>query len=104
MTQIIYILSFISLLTFSAYGQDITITQKDKKFSQKEIIVKKGQKITFINDDNLAHNVYTIVDGKKVDLGLQKAGESGELTFEDENTYRVRCAIHPRMKMIVKVE
>lgn len=92
------------VMMFSAFAQDITITQKDKKFSKKEISVKQGQKITFINDDNVAHNVYTVIDGEKKDLGLQRVGDSGELVFKKKNTYRVRCAIHPRMKMRVKVE
>lgn len=83
---------------------DITITQKNKTFSEKKITISKDQPITFVNDDNVAHNIYTIVDGNKKDLGLQRPGDSGQLSFDADGRYRVRCAIHPKMKMTVVVE
>lgn len=89
----------------SAVAEDeVKITQKGKKFSEKQITLKPGQKVTFVNDDSVAHNVYTIVNGKKKDLGLQKPSEEGSIAFDAAGTYRVRCAIHPRMKLVVKVE
>lgn len=92
------------LIGGTAFAQDIRVTQSGKKFSEAEVNIAPGQKVVFVNDDSVAHNVYTIVKGKKLDLGLQKPSEEGEISFDQAGTYRVRCAIHPRMKMVVKVE
>lgn len=82
----------------------VRVTQQGKQFSDKNLSLSAGQEIIFVNDDTVAHNVYTIVKGKKRDLGLQKSGEEDSITFDSAGTYRVRCAIHPKMKMVVKVE
>ena len=104
MVKVIFLYLSIAILHTSALAQDVEIKQKGKKFSEKEVSIKAGQTITFVNDDNVAHNVYTIINGEKVDLGLQRVGEKGDITYDEKNTYRVRCAIHPRMKLVVKVE
>ncbi|MEX0298381.1 MAG: cupredoxin domain-containing protein [Kordiimonas sp.] len=96
----------LACITFSQTGQaddSVKITQKGKQFSEKKVAIKTGQDIVFVNDDNVAHNVYTIVNGKKRDLGLQKPTEEGSIAFDAPGTYRVRCAIHPKMKLVVKV-
>lgn len=91
--------------TTPSFSQDnVKITQKGKQFSEKQLSLKAGQSVLFVNDDNVAHNVYTIIKGKKQDLGLQKPNEENSIAFEQSGTYRVRCAIHPKMKMVVKVE
>lgn len=82
----------------------VLVTQQGKAFSEKQVSLAPGQAIVFINDDDVAHNVYTIINGKKEDLGLQKPAEEDTITFEIPGTYRVRCAIHPKMKMMVKVQ
>lgn len=88
-----------------ALAQDaVRISQKGKQFSEKQLSLKSGQSVVFVNDDSVAHNVYTIVKGKKQDLGLQKPSEEGSIAFDSAGTYRVRCAIHPKMKMVIKVE
>lgn len=91
-------------LTAASAQDSVRITQQGKQFSEKQITLAAGQTVVFVNDDNVAHNVYTIVKGKKEDLGLQKPSEEGSITFDAAGTYRVRCAIHPKMKMMVKVQ
>lgn len=83
---------------------DQTVYQKGKVFSEKAVTVKTGEKVLFVNDDAVAHNVYANIKGTKLDLGLQKPGEKGEISFDKPGRYRVRCAIHPKMKLTVTVE
>ena len=90
--------------TVAVSAQQVTVTQKGKEFSEKSVTVKVGEEITFINDDSVAHNVYSRVGTQKTDLGLQKPGAEGVLSFDKAGKYRVRCAIHPKMKMTVVVE
>lgn len=90
--------------TLSTIAADKVITQANKAFSESKVTIKAGDKILFKNDDNVAHNVYTSVAGEKIDLGLQRPGDSGEMSFDEKGNHRVRCAIHPRMKLTVTVE
>ena len=80
-----------------------TIRQKGKVFSASEITVKKGEEILFLNDDNIAHNVLSTTAGNGFDLGLLNPGELRPVKFSTAGDVKVICAIHPTMKMTVKV-
>lgn len=94
----------LAAISTAAFAQSVTVHQKGQVFSEQSVTVKAGEDIKFINDDNVAHNVYVLVNGSKKDLGLQKPGEEGDLTITETGSFRVRCAIHPKMKMNVIVE
>lgn len=96
-------LGLVTLISINAYA-DTTVYQKGKVFSEENVTLKTGEKLLFVNDDSVSHNVYANIKGKKEDLGLQKPGEEGALTFDEPGKYRVRCAIHPKMKLTVAVE
>ncbi len=82
---------------------DHTIRQKGKVFSESAITVKKGEEILFLNDDNIAHNVLSTTAGNRFDLGLLNPGELRPVKFSSAGDVKVICAIHPTMKMTVKV-
>ena len=82
-----------------------TITQKDKTFSEKSITAKLGEKIKFVNDDNVTHNITVKTPGGTTWPGvLENPGEQIELVFDEAGVYEVRCLIHPKMKMSVEVK
>jgi plastocyanin len=81
-----------------------TINQKDKTFSQSEITVKVGDSISFVNQDAVVHNVFSTTPGMEFDLRTQQPGKESTVPFTKEGTCEVRCAIHPKMKLTVKVE
>lgn len=86
-----------------ASAADHTIRQKGKVFSESEIAVKRGDELLFLNDDNIAHNVLSITAGNRFDLGLLNPGELRPVKFDSVGDVKVICAIHPTMKMTVKV-
>ena len=86
-----------------AGAADHTIRQKGKVFSESEIAVKRGDELLFLNDDNIAHNVLSITSGNRFDLGLLNPGELRPVKFDSVGDVKVICAIHPTMKMTVKV-
>jgi len=86
-----------------AGAADHTIRQKRKVFSESEIAVKRGDELLFLNDDNIAHNVLSITAGNRFDLGLLNPGELRPVKFDSVGDVKVICAIHPTMKMTVKV-
>ena len=87
-----------------AMAEDHTITQADKKFSERRITISAGESITFVNDDGTTHNVHSTTAGHEFDLGAQAPGESSTHIFNSAGTAKVRCAIHPKMKIDVIVE
>ena len=78
------------------------IGQKDRTFSKSSISIKKGEKVKFVNDDSVTHNLFSQSKGAEFNVS-QKPGESAERTFETTGEIEVRCAIHPKMKLVIKV-
>ena len=87
-----------------AVAEDLSITQEDKAFSQKEANIRVGDTISFVNNDKTTHNVYSRSKGHKFDVGAQRPGTSASHTFSVPGKVKVRCAIHPRMKLTVNVK
>ncbi len=83
-------------------GTEIKIEIKDFAFSPATITVKVGTKVTWTNQDSVAHTA-TSVDGTTFDTGLLNQGESGSFTFDKVGTYDYICTPHPRMQAKVIV-
>ena len=89
----------------AAASVDEIVGQKDKQFSRDTVIVKAGDKVTFVNDDTVAHNITVRDPGGANKVGtVQKPGDKAEVVFDKMGDHDVRCAIHPKMKMSVKVQ
>jgi plastocyanin len=90
-------------LSVGALAANMTITQKGRVFSSENVIIKKGDMLTFVNDDSVPHNILSTSKGNEFNLGSQPPGASTDVTFKEAGDVLVICAIHPRMKMTVKV-
>ena len=78
------------------------ISQKDKAFSQDSVAIRAGDRLSFVNDDSVTHDISVkSPDGVNRPGVLEKPGDEVEIAFEDVGTYQVRCLIHPKMKMTV---
>jgi plastocyanin len=83
----------------------ITIGQRGMLFSPSSASLAKGDRIVFTNDDDVIHNIHIFTVGSaEKDLGLQKPGTTLNYTFDKAGAYRIRCNIHPSMKMAVTVK
>jgi plastocyanin len=99
------VLALVSCITVSeAAADDVIVTQEDKTFSEEEVTLKAGDSITFLNNDSATHNVYSRSKGNQFDSGAQGPNESITQVFSSPGAVKVRCAIHPRMKLTVNVE
>jgi plastocyanin len=87
----------------TAFAVEHSIGQKGRHFSESEITIKKGDSILFVNDDNISHNVLSTTSGNEFNLHSQAPGTSTSVTFDKTGDISVICAIHPTMKMLVKV-
>ena len=90
-------------LTVGALAANLTITQKGRIFSSESVTIKKGESVTFANDDTVPHNIISTSKGNEFNLGSQLPGAATDVTFKEVGDAQVICAIHPRMKMTVKI-
>jgi plastocyanin len=90
-------------LSVGALAANLTIMQKGRMFSSESVSIKKGETLTFLNDDSVPHNIMSTSQGNEFNLGSQPPGASTDVTFKVAGEVQVICAIHPRMKMMVKV-
>jgi plastocyanin len=94
---------FLGAAVAAALAAEHTINQQGKVFSAAELAIKKGDTVVFLNDDNITHNVLSITPGNDFNLGAIGPGHSTPLTFTKAAVVDIICAIHPSMKMQVKV-
>jgi plastocyanin len=90
-------------LSTGALAATQVVHQQGRAFSAESLAVKKGEAVTFLNDDTVPHNIMSTTAGNEFNLGSQAPGSSTDVTFKEAGDVAVICAIHPRMKMTVKV-
>jgi plastocyanin len=91
-------------LTVPAHAGDHAVGQLKKAFTVPVVKAKVGDTVTFKNDDEFAHNVFSLSTVQEFDLGSYKKGEVRSLKLTAPGTIEVECAIHPEMKMKIEVE
>ena len=96
-------LAILAGLSSGALAATQVIHQQGRAFSSESITVKKGEAVTFLNDDTVPHNVLSASKGNEFNLGSLPPGSSTDVSFKEAGDVQVICAIHPRMKMTVKV-
>jgi hypothetical protein len=78
-----------------------TLLQKNRMFTPHLLVVPVGAVVQFPNADPFFHNVFSLFDGKRFDLGLYEAGSTKEVTFSREGVSYIFCNIHPEMSAVV---
>jgi plastocyanin len=79
------------------------LTQKNKTFEPHLLVVTRGSTVDFPNHDPWFHNVFSLFNGKRFDLGLYEAGTSRTVHFDREGVSFIFCNIHPEMSAVVVV-
>jgi plastocyanin len=87
-------------LSFPSHGR-FTLTQKNRMFTPHLLVVPVGAAVQFPNADPFFHNVFSLFEGKRFDLGLYEAGSSKSVTFSREGVSYIFCNIHPEMSAVV---
>lgn len=77
------------------------IIQTGKRFIPHVLAVERGTEVDFPNLDPFFHNVFSLYDGKRFDLGLYASGESRPVLFNRAGVSFIFCNIHPQMSAIV---
>ena len=78
-----------------------TLLQKDKMFMPHLLVVPTGSVVQFPNADPFFHNVFSLFNGQRFDLGLYEAGKTKAVTFSREGVSYIFCNIHSDMSAVV---
>ncbi len=79
----------------------LTLVQRGKRFTPHVMAVERGAEVSFPNLDPFFHNVFSLYDGKRFDLGLYASGETRPVVFNRVGVSYIFCNIHPQMSAIV---
>ena len=79
------------------------LQQKNKMFEPHLLVLTTGSTVEFPNRDPWFHNVFSLFNGKKFDLGLYEAGTSRTVHFDREGVSYIFCNIHPEMSAVIVV-
>jgi plastocyanin len=97
--------------------ETVTVKIKDMKYIPEKIKVTKGTKVTWINEDEMEHNVmkahdddekphevsHIDLDPKKFEGPMLKKGESYSFIFNEISENPYHCSPHPWMQGNVEV-
>ena len=79
------------------------LIQKNKAFDPHILVVQVGSEVDFPNHDPFFHNVFSLFNGKRFDLGLYEAGSTRGVHFDRPGICYIFCNIHPQMSAVVVV-
>jgi len=85
----------------TASDKHFRMAQKNKRFEPDLLVVPIGSLVDFPNLDPWFHNVFSLYQGKRFDLGLYQAGTQKSVRFDKPGVSYLFCNIHPEMSAAV---
>jgi plastocyanin len=82
-------------------GKQPQLVQRNKAFEPHLLVVQAGTSVQFPNKDPFFHNVFSLFNGKRFDLGLYEAGSSKAVRFDRVGVSFLFCNIHEEMSAVV---
>lgn len=80
-----------------------TVYTHNRDFSPEAMAVPQGSTVTFVNLDDVRHNVFSVTPGAAFDLGYQGSGEKAAHAFTRAGLVLVSCNVHHSMELDVLV-
>lgn len=81
-----------------------TISINDYTFNPSDLVIEKGTKIIWINEDAVSHTIVGDEEVNRFESELLEKGDSFSFVFETVGQYKYHCGIHPSMKAMITVE
>jgi plastocyanin len=85
------------LQTRNVDRKHLVMAQHGGQFVPPFLIVVTGQTVSMPNEDDVAHNVYSLSAAKQFDLGYYAKGDLKTVTFDRPGVVEVLCLIHTFM-------
>jgi plastocyanin len=77
------------------------LVQKNKTFQPSLLVIPVGGKVEFPNHDPFFHNVFSLFEGKRFDLGLYETGTTRFVQFDKPGISYIFCNIHAEMSAVI---
>jgi plastocyanin len=84
-------------------AKKVVVEQRGREFLPNLLAVSVGSTVSFPNFDPVFHNVFSTSPVAQFDLGLYKAGEAREFTFQKEGIVRLGCNLHANMSAYIAI-
>jgi len=79
------------------------VSQRNKQFVPRILVVVEGTTVEFPNDDRVFHNVFSLSETRPFDLEIYRSGDSKSVNFPTPGLVRTFCHIHPKMSCSILV-
>ncbi len=79
------------------------IYTRNKSFDPSSIVIPVGSIVTFPNQDQIIHNVFSASVGEEFDLGLYGEGGTASHTFKKAGLAIINCNVHQAMQTNILV-
>ncbi len=89
--------------SFPPPQQPAVMEQKGLRFVPHVLAIQTGSTVEFPNYDPLAHNVFSISEAKRFNLGLYGNGTTRRLTFDKPGVVELLCNVHSEMSAYIVV-
>jgi plastocyanin len=77
------------------------LVQRNKTFEPHILMVPVGTMVEFPNKDPFFHNIFSLYDGRRFDLGLYESGTTRSVRFDRPGVSFLFCNIHAEMSAVV---
>jgi len=77
------------------------LVQRNKMFHPSLLVIPVGGKVEFPNRDPFFHNVFSLFEGQRFDLGLYESGTTRFVEFDKPGISYIFCNIHAEMSAVV---
>jgi hypothetical protein len=81
----------------------LEMVTRRKELVPRVLVVPKGGRVRFPNQDPILHNVFSVSAPNQFDLGLYRQGPGKEKRFEEAGLVRVYCNVHHEMVAYILV-
>jgi plastocyanin len=85
----------------AAKGKTPQLVQRNKTFEPHVLIVPVGTAVEFPNKDPFFHNIFSLYDGRRFDLGLYESGSKRSVVFDRPGVSFLFCNIHAEMSAVI---
>jgi plastocyanin len=88
----------------AATKRRVVLLQKNKTFEPHLLVIPVGSEVDFPNHDpffHIFHNVFSLFEGKRFDLGLYESGSTRSIRFDRAGVSYLFCNIHSDMSAVI---
>lgn len=84
-------------------GLEVFVNQEQLAFTPHILTVVTGTPVVFLNSDDVWHNVFSVSEAKRFNLGTNPRGSRRRLVFEKPGVVELLCNVHPEMSAYILV-